>query len=53
MKLIKNWLKLYQDLRTDGNYPMSDDLREMLRRMGYEIRVTKNSGEVSATYYER
>lgn len=40
---IEFWLKYYQELRERGSYPHSDELREMLRRMGYEIRVTKET----------
>lgn len=33
------WLKLYIELRDQGAYPLADQLREMLRRMGYEVIV--------------
>ncbi len=41
---IKFWLTYYRELRGQGNYPHSDELREMLRRMGYEIKTLKDGG---------
>ena len=42
MRFIARWIDLYQKLRTEGSYPQADELREMLRRMGYELRVKKD-----------
>ena len=35
---LKYWIKFYQKLRKEGDFLIADELREMLRRMGYEIR---------------
>ena len=42
MKLlnINYWVTHYQILRQNGDFKYADELREMLRRIGYEIRVT-------------
>lgn len=45
MKHIEYWIKLYIEWRAQGLFEFSDELREMLRRMGYEIRTTKNGVE--------
>ncbi len=35
------WTAFYEILRRDGEWMRADQLREMLRRMGYEVVVTK------------
>lgn len=39
---VKYWLEEYQKLRLRGDFHLADQLREMMRRMGYEIRVSKD-----------
>ena len=39
MKGIQEWLDYYNELRRNGRYLLADELREMLRRMGYKITV--------------
>jgi len=43
---IEYWIKLYQSLRYSINFSQADELREMLRRMGYEIRIKDKNGTV-------
>lgn len=42
---LEYWIKFYQKLRKDGDFLISDELREMLRRMGYEMR-NSNNGDI-------
>ena len=39
---IKHWVNTYDDLRRSGAFPLADQLREMLRRMGYQLKTGKD-----------
>lgn len=46
MKVVREvsldfWLSFLEDLRKDGQLKLSDELREMLRRMGYEVKSNR------------
>ncbi len=46
MKIINEvdaeyWVEVLHDLRELGDFKKADELREMLRRMGYEVRLSK------------
>jgi cysteinyl-tRNA synthetase len=49
---LNYWLSLYEYLRNkEGeNYFRADELREMLRRMGYEIRNTPEGPKIYKHY---
>lgn len=39
---LSYWLNVYAGLKKNGDYKIADDLREMMRRMGYKVSNTKN-----------
>ena len=48
--ILDYWMELYNKLRNDGEFLKADELREMIRRMGYEIKRTKIGYEVIKIY---
>jgi hypothetical protein len=40
------WAEQYYELWAKDDYPHSDELREMLRRMGYELRLNRKEKRV-------
>lgn len=47
---IVYWGQEWHRLRKEGNYKRADELKEMIRRIGFELRVTKKGYEIIPVY---
>ena len=52
MNDLSYWLDLYGTLRESGKFRKADELREMLRRMGFVLRTDKDKITTAYPYID-